>query len=118
MNNIRYMYLRNAKWEPVGCVAIKVLCSENCVEYGLSVRNPVDAKDIQGRQLKFDRSMAQKIASNRLTASASRAYIPSNATQHDISKAVMCGIVASGNAPMRAVRFAKNWIAAMEMFYR
>jgi hypothetical protein len=117
-SKVRYMYVRDASWEPVGCVAIRVNRDENRVEYGLSVRNPVDAMDNQGRRVKFDRKTAQRIATNRLGDGLNRAYISSNATQHDISKAVMGDIIASGKSPTRAVRFAKYWIDTSELLFQ
>jgi hypothetical protein len=119
MNNIRYIYIRDSKWEPQGCIALRVSRSKNRVEYGLSVRNPLDAKDGHGRSVKFNRRLAQQMATKRLldidfsNGSNGRAYIPTDATQNDVSFAVLCDIIASGCAPTRAVRFAKARIKSI-----
>lgn len=109
-SKVRYMYVRDNNYEPVGCVAITVDRDHYQVSYGLSVRNPVDAVDPAYRSIKFDRSKAQSLALRRLLESPQHAWITKRATQHEISAAVMKGIIASGSAPSRAVRFAKRWL--------
>jgi hypothetical protein len=110
MDKIRFMYIRDANQEPVGCVAISVNRNANRAAYGLSVRNPADAFDSEGRRVKFNRTTAQTVALARLNLRPGRAYIPSNATQHEITASVLGDIIASGKAPARAVRFAKRWL--------
>jgi carbohydrate-selective porin OprB len=111
--SIRYMYVRDANQEPVGCVAISVNRSANRAEYAISVRNPVDAFDNNQRRVKFNRMMAQDLAMARLRLKPEIAYIPPNASQHEITASVLGDIIASGSAPARAVRFAKRWLATL-----
>ena len=81
----RYMYVRNEDNSPCGCIAIKVRRSLNRVEYGISMCNPVDMLDEDGRSKPFDRERAQYLAEARLFSEANKAYIDSEATQHDIT---------------------------------
>lgn len=113
-HRVRFMYVRDNKNQPNGCVAIKVDRVRNRVEFGLSVIHPKDCLDNKGRKIKFDRQAAQELAAVRLVEFPDRAYIPSEATQHEITEAVMKGIIAS-DAPSRAVRFAKSWLQYAEM---
>ena len=117
MNNVRFMYVRDANYSPVGCLAIRVIRSKNRVEYGLSVRNPVDGVDFNGRSKPFDRMLAQDSAELRLDSNPQQAFIPKDATQHDISRAVLQDIIAKRKAPARAIRFAKSWLTATEYYY-
>jgi hypothetical protein len=116
-SKVRYMYVRDANWDPVGCIAITVNRSQYRVVYGLSVRNPADAIDTLNRRVKFDRKAAQSLALQRLLENPQHSYISKSATQHEISGAVMQGIIASGSAPSRAVRFAKNWLQMAAIMY-
>jgi hypothetical protein len=115
MSSIRYMYVRDDQYGPCGCVAIQVHRSKNRVEYGLSVRHPIDCKNAAGKQLKFNRRQAQSLALDRMIEAPRYAYIDREATQHDISRAVMQDIVANGKSPTRAVRFAKNWLKVADL---
>jgi len=122
MDNVRFMYVRNANYEPIGCVAITVNRGKNRAEYGLSMRNPSDAVDDRHRKLPFDRTLAQKLAEIDLSPrhhrpQAPRVYIPNNATMHDITESVLKDIVASGNAPSGAVKFAKRWLQAFNIVF-
>lgn len=117
MNNVRFMYVRDANYSPVGCLAISVNRSKNRVEYGLSVRNPADGVDANGRSKPFDRAFAQSAAELRLESKPQHAFISKDATQHDISRAVLLDLIAKRSAPARAVRFAKSWLTAAEYWY-
>jgi len=108
------MYTRDSNFQPNGCIAIKVDRPRNRVEFGLSVIHPKDSVDKKGRKIKFDRPKAQELSAVRLVEMPERAYIPSEASQHEITEAVMKGIIAS-DAPSRAVRFAKSWLEFVEM---
>ena len=112
MKNLRFMYVRNGKQEPIGCMAITVNRSKNRVEYGLSMRNPKDAVDGCNHKVKFDRAKAQQIAllNLDLDEGKQRAYIPGDATMHEITAAVMCDVISRGTAPTGAVKFAKHWL--------
>jgi len=112
MNNVRFMYIRNSKWEPVGCLAIRILRDKNRVEYGCSVCHPMDTKDSKGKQLPFNRAQSQALASIRLNCNPNKAFIAHQASQHDVSRAVLENIIASGTAPTRAIKFAKKWLGS------
>lgn len=100
--NSRIMYIRDTNWAPFGAVVIKVDRSHRRAHYQLSVLNPNDG-------IKFDRHEAQRRAMARLIDTPITVSIPKDATQHDISMAVMTDIVDS-DAPSRARRFARMWI--------
>ena len=117
MNKVRFMYVRDTEWDPCGCIAITVDRNHCQATYGLSVRNPIDATDKLNRRIKFDRRAAQSLALRRLLENPQHAYITKNATQHEISGAVMESIIASSSTPSRAIRFAKNWLRATEMCF-
>jgi hypothetical protein len=122
MDNVRFMYVRNAQYEPIGCVAITINRGKNRAEYGLSMRNPSDAVDDRQRRLPFDRQLAQRLAEMDLSPRSSRlqvprVYIPNDATMHDITESVLKDIIASGNAPSGAVKFAKRWLQASDIIF-
>jgi hypothetical protein len=115
-NRIRFMYVRDNKMEPVGCLAIRVNRSKNRAEFGLSTLHPKDGVDSKGRRLKFDRVKSQSLASIRLSEDPTRVYIHSEATQHEITRAVMQAMIAA-DAPTRAKKFAKQWLAYTEVVF-
>lgn len=118
MDNVRFMYIRDAKFEPIGCVAVTVSRGKNRAVYGLSMRNPSDAYDSYSRRVKFDKTFAQKLATiNMGSNNHRRVYVPSNATMHDITESVLKDIVARGNAPSASVKFAKRWLRAAEICF-
>jgi hypothetical protein len=122
MNKLRFMYVRDANLEPCGCIAITINRGKNRAEYGLSMRNPADAKDDYNRRVKFDRKLAQKLAEIDMSPRSARimpprVYIPSDANMHDISEAVLKDIVARGEAPSSAVKFAKRWLRTSEICF-
>jgi hypothetical protein len=76
---IRFMYLRDVKQNPVGCLAISII--DGKITYGLSVLNPLD---------KFDRKLARRIAVGRLTiAPMTVPGIEHQLSMHTISSLVM-----------------------------
>lgn len=113
-DGIRFMYIRDANWGPVGCLAIKVSRSKNRAEYGFSIRNPADAVDAKGRSKQFDRLIAKDAAELRLQLEPHVAYVSKDASQHDITRSVLQDIIAKGRAPSRAVKFAKRWLSMTE----
>lgn len=117
MNNIRYLYIRNANYEPCGCIAITVSRHSNRVEYGYSVRHPNDAKDSNGKRLAFDRKAARALALQRLVEAPGLTFITKDATQHEVSSVVLQHLIASKNTPARAVRFAKRWLDVSHMVH-
>lgn len=99
--NKRIMYLRDANYFPVGCVAITLNRHKNTVEYQLSVLNPQD---------RFDRKVARQLALGRLVEAPVTVVLSGHATMHEISLAVMKSIVSLNSAPSRAVKAAKTWL--------
>ena len=99
---IRFMFLRNANKQPVGCIAVNM--SMGLLTYGLSVLNPLD---------KFDRGLARGIAEGRLNSSSAYRQILNGATletMHDISKSVMLDLLINPHAPSRARKAARLWL--------
>ena len=117
MSNIRYMYVRDAKWEPIGCVAISLDRSKNRARYGLSMRHPKDALNSKGRRVRFDRSQAQELALNNMVCERKTAYITSEANMHEVTAAVCKDIIARGSASTSAIKFAKRWLSVNELVY-
>lgn len=107
----RIMYLRDSYQignlaqlivgNPVGCVAIKLHKGRRSAEYQLSVLNPLD---------RFDRTLARQLALGRMVEAPFTVSLPPNATQHQISRAVMEDIAYDVGAPGRARRAAKLWL--------
>ena len=107
--NSRIMYVRDNNWNPIGCIVIKVDRNHRRAQYNLAVLNPKD-------NIKFDRHESQRRAMTRLIEEPLTVVIPKDATQHDISLAVMSDI-ADSNAPARAIKFAKAWVASTVKWY-
>ncbi len=108
---IRTMYLRDASGSPVGAVAITVNRGQRRISYQISVVHPADTRDASGRRLPFDSRRARLMALERLIESPVLVPIKSGATMHDISEKVMKHM-ASSDAPARARKFAKMWLAS------
>ena len=109
-NDIRIMYLRDSypvvdgmltPGQPVGCLAIRLNKTGTRAEYGLSVLNPKD---------KFSREIGRSVASAQLSHNPFSVRIPSNATIHEITEAVMLDLESLPQVPSRARRAAKVWI--------
>jgi len=98
----RIMFLRDASFRPVGCLAITIDSRNHRLNYQFSVLNPVD---------KFDRKMARHLALGRLVEAPISVPLPRNGevSMHLISECVMVHL-AESNAPNRAVRAAKLWL--------
>ena len=102
------MYLRDRNYQPVGCVAIKLVKVTgmggrhyNTLIYGVSVLNPQD---------QFNRAVARQLALGRIVEVPSTTVIPGNSSIHDISEAVMRSITRSTVLPNRARQAAKLWL--------
>lgn len=112
---IRFMYLRDAKQNPIGCLAINIDRFSGKITYGLSVLNPLD---------KFNRVLARKIAAERLAIKPFTAIFQclTQLSMHDISRLVMEHILHNKNmtynkfaqlslcTPTRARKAAKLWL--------
>jgi hypothetical protein len=109
----RFVYVRDAKNHPIGCIAVNVRRNKNYAEYGLSMCNPKDTVDEKGRSLKFDRTLAQGLAMGDLDNNPKRTYITTEADMHEATASVLGNIIANGTAPTRAIRFAKRWLNEM-----
>lgn len=114
----RVMYIRDANWNPIGCVAISAELGKQRAEYQISMLNPSDAVDpLTGRKRQFDRKQARLIALERLVNSPITVRLSKNASQHDISMAVMKDIVSTKTAPARAIKFAKQWLRDVDYWF-
>jgi hypothetical protein len=116
MNKVRFMYTRDYNWAPNGCLAISVNRDTNQALYGLSVRHPKDAVDAKQRSIKFDRKLAQSSALSRLESEPRVVDLPPEASQHDISTAVLQDLISDKKSPSRAMRFAKMWLKIRKLF--
>lgn len=108
----RFQYLRDAKGQPVGCVAIKIKEAnslDNCtvISFQLSVLNPVD---------KFDRELARSISLARLHEKPSMAILIGGTGMYRITRTVMIAISSNKTFPARAVKAAKAWLKNQEKF--
>lgn len=114
-NGIRYLYTRDDKWAPNGCLAIKVDRVNNLAQFGLSVRHPADAVDAKGKSVKFDRRYARNEAVNRLENNPQEVAIPNDASQTEITQFILATLYSTKQAPSRARRFAKRWLQVYQM---
>lgn len=101
--NKRIMFLRDSQYRPVGCLAISVDRKSHRLNYQFSVLNPADP---------FDRKTARVLALGRLLDSPISVPLArgTKVNMHDVSHTVMSHL-AKSNAPNRAVRAAKLWLA-------
>lgn len=112
------MYVRDlVTWQPIGCVVINVDRSKRRAEYQMAVLNPKDRDPKTGRALKFDRKEGQRLAMERLLNNPTTVRLPAEATQHDITMAVLRDVIDSGTAPARAVKFAKAWVREISLWF-
>ena len=101
--SIRFMFLRDSKGQPVGCIALDI-GDFGTGTYGLSVLNPKD---------KFNRKLAREIAMGRWTSPVGSRVFPITCqpiSMHAISITVMETIMADKTAPNRARKAAKLWL--------
>jgi hypothetical protein len=103
MTNTRIMFLRDASYRPVGCVAISLDRRNHRLNYGISVLNPAD---------KFDRKLARQLAIGRLVEVPFMVALKRDEelNMHVISERVMKHVAYGAGAPSRAVRAAKLWL--------
>jgi hypothetical protein len=103
MNKVRFMFLRDEKKQPIGCLAIQI--NEPNIYYAWSVVNPLD---------KFDRARARNIATIRLGLFAKcygiSNFITPDVSMHDVSRAVMQDLVLNKSTPTRARKAAELWL--------
>lgn len=107
---IRFMFLRDRRNSPVGCLAITVSSDMTVVNYQYSVLNPVDG---------FNRSLARELAAGRLVTKPivigkGDSFLPSGSYKfrgmHDITRAVMSHLATDAHAPKRASKAAELWL--------
>lgn len=99
---VRFMFLRNTKNIPIGCLAIMV--NGTMVNYSWSVLNPMDD---------FNRSLAREIAEGRLRLNYQTLFINGSSEKisvHQVSNSVMSHLSTNKFAPARARRAAKRWL--------
>lgn len=112
----RFMYVRDNKWQPIGCVAITADHGKQRAEYALSMLNPIDTKDASGKKVRFDSKQARLLSMERLINSPVTVRLPKDINQHSISMAVMQDI-AKSKAPSRARKFAALWVEEAEFWF-
>lgn len=102
---IRFMFLRDRRNSPVGCLAIIVSPDMTEVNYQYSVLNPVDG---------FNRALARELAAGRLvTKPIALAPLVRGVKFkgiHDITRAVMSDLSDDAWAPKRASKAASLWL--------
>jgi butyrate kinase len=102
-DKIRFMFLRDTKSRPIGCIAMMVNTG-GTIQYGLSVLNPVDT---------FNRKTARKLAAGSMLLDSGHAHVENVRTvytMHDVSIAVMNAIAHFDGYPARARKAAKHWL--------
>jgi len=100
---IRVMYLRDVKGQPVGCVACQVKRDghDYVGSYQLSVLNPAD---------KFNRGVARQLAKGRLLENPIRFNLPIAPSTHEVTEAMMRSIASDKDLPTRAQKAATRWL--------
>lgn len=100
--NTRFMFLRDRKRHPVGCIAFQVNRTNNTISYQLSVLNPVDD---------FKRKLARHLALGRMVETPITLSLSNPMDgMHEITMCIMKDILAS-NAASRAVKAARLWLS-------
>lgn len=105
---VRFMYVRDEKKCPVGCLAYRIekdsTTGEVNVTYGLSTHNPVDT---------FDRSRARLIAEGRLNQhGAVFHYQGDDSKSNEVVSEVLRALRNDKTIPMRFRKAALNWLNA------
>ncbi len=114
----RVMYIRDANWNPVGCVAISAEHNKQRAEYQISMLNPKDTiHPSTGKKVRFDRKEARLRALERLVNEPITVRLPKNANQHAISLAVLRDMAQNKSMPSRAVKFARMWVKEVEYWF-
>jgi hypothetical protein len=98
MRTVQFMYLRDARRNPIGCVAMRR--DGNNVLYQLSTSHPKD---------RFDKQLARKIAVGRLEDDPVVLNFEEITSRHIIFSHVMQDVLDNSTAH-RAVNSAKNWL--------
>ena len=104
---IRVMYLRDRKGQPVGCIACQVNRAghDYVGSYQLSVLNPSD---------KFNRSVARQLAKGRLLENPHHIELPTVPSMHEVTEKIMRSILVNKDAPTRARKAAQRWLDETE----
>jgi len=128
--NIRIVFLRDNKFQPVGCVAIEI--DRDTIKYSYSVLNPHDHFDRKlsrhialGRLLEIPRYL--EVKSHRVdgpTIEYANGYNTltgkqdtSKMTRHHITSQVMQDLVSCAEkVPTRAIKAAKLWLRKAAAF--
>lgn len=100
MNNIRYMYIRDEKRNPIGVIVTRKV--ENYVEVNYSFCSPKD---------KFDKKIGKKIALGRLeTKPAFVCGLDEKSNRHSITRDVLASISYVVNLTKKTEKFVQNWL--------
>ncbi len=97
--DFRFMFLRDEKGAPVGCVAITL--EKDYAFFQVSTLNPAD---------RFDRKLARQLAIGRTVENPMSVKVTKKGNIHDVSRAVMQAISKSALLPTRSVKAAKLWL--------
>lgn len=101
-SNRRIMYLRDSRFQPVGCLAFSLSKDKKTIRYQLSVLNPVD---------RFERSLARQIALGRLVEGPIKIHNISGAESGtDVVFEIMNDLIGRSDLPNRARKAAKAWL--------
>ncbi len=105
-SDVKFIYVRNTKGAPIGCVAYRVSDDYPIVEYGLSTQHPND---------RFSKALARNIAVARLNKSANRVEtgtpkLPAEA-RSAAANHVFTALVADKSTPGRVRKAAVRWLS-------
>lgn len=110
----RYMYLRDERRNPIGCLAIRLHRKKGYLEYQVSVVNPVDRiSPMTGKNTPFNRNVAKDLAVGRLVTQGLLVPIKDDITMSQVTRAVMSDLASLPSTmpiPARAIKAAKLWL--------
>lgn len=105
MNQLRYIYLRDLKKQPVACIAVAFDRKRSTVSYNLSVLNPLD---------RFDRDVARDLAVGRLCRDPVKLDLSdtNEINSHVITRSILKDMLSwdTDLLPSRARKAGKRWL--------
>ena len=101
--NIRLIYVRDEKNNPIGCVAIQKSKLNKWVKYAASMANPND---------KFDKEIGRLLALGRLLESPVVIKTKTEFNHHDLVRLVFWNIFNRGIMNKRLLQFVDRWLHA------
>lgn len=116
-NKIRYIFLRDAHFYPIGCCAIRLNRQQGFLEYQVSTVNPADRiHHTTGRSIPFNRTVARQLALGRLIDDGLVVPFDPSSNMNEVTVAVMNDLSKlnppshKGDIPSRAIKAAKYWL--------